>query len=120
MLESELLFFNNPCLNTDNIKLQCFKVFWRYLLISESKEPGKPQESGFSPKKFELSVLLQLFRHFPYNENLTRAETLPHSNAVCHQLELLTGGEKKSRMRMKVQGCLIQMHFIEIHQVKKK
>ena len=39
----------------------------------ESKEPGKPQESGFSSKKSQSSALLQSFRHFPYNENSTRA-----------------------------------------------
>ena len=41
--------------------------------------------------------------------------------AACNQLTLLTGG-KNSRMRMKVQGRLMQARFIEIHQVfaKKK
>ena len=47
--------------------------------------------------------------------------TLPHSNAACHQLMLSTGG-KNSCISMKVQSCLIQVCFIEIHQVfaKKK
>ena len=41
---------------------------------------------------------------------------------LYHQLTRLTGGEKKSHMRIKVQGCLLQASFIEIHQIfaKKK
>ena len=50
-------------------------------------------------------------RRFPYNENSTKALTLPHLNAACHQLTLLTG-RKKSRMRMKVQGRPMQARFI--------
>ena len=46
-----------------------------------------------------------------FNKNTTP----PHSNA-CHQLMLLTG-EKNSCMHMKVQGRLMQVPFIEIHQV---
>ena len=53
-------------------------------------------------------------RCFPYNENLTRA--LPHSNAACNQLTLLISG-KNSRMRIKVQGRLMQARFFELHQV---
>jgi hypothetical protein len=45
--------------------------------------------------------------------------TLLHSNATCHQLTLLTGG-KKTRMHMKVQGRLMQVHFIQKHEVLKK
>ena len=56
-----------------------------------------------------------LLRHFSYNENLTRA--LNTASLKCHQLTLLTGGEKKSRMRMKVQGRLMQVRFIEIHHI---
>ena len=64
----------------------------------------------------------KLFHNFSYNENPTRAITLPHSNAVCHQLMLLTGEEKNSLMCIKVHGHLVQVCFIEIHQVfaKKK
>ena len=29
------------------------------------KDPGEPQESGFSPKESESSALLQSFRYFP-------------------------------------------------------
>ena len=39
-------------------------------------------------------VLFQSFRHFPYKENPTGALNIPHSNAACHQLTLLTGIEK--------------------------
>ena len=39
---------------------------------------------------------------------------LPRSKAVCKQLTLLEGGTN-SRMRMKVQGRLMEEHFIEIH-----
>ena len=46
-----------------------------------SKEPGEPQESGFSPKKSESSALLQSFHHFPYNENQTR--TLNTTSLKC-------------------------------------
>ena len=53
--------------------------------------------------KSESSSLLQSFRHFPYNKNPTRVLNTTHSNAVSHQLTLLTGG-KNSRMRMNVQG----------------
>ena len=63
------------------------------------KEPGKPQESGFSPKNSESCVLLQLFRHFLYNENPTTALNntslkwcLPSTDAIDR------------RMRMEVQG----------------
>ena len=52
----------------------------------------------------------KLFCQFPYNENLT---TLPHSNAGCHQLTLLTG--RKNFIR--AQSCLMQVCFFEIHQV---
>ena len=45
--------------------------------------------------------------------------TLPHSNAACHQLMLLTGG-KNSCMHMRVQGHLMQVHLIEIPQVSQK
>ena len=60
-----------------------------------------------------------LFCNFPYNENLTRALNTTSLNAACHQLTLLTGG-KNSRMRMEVQGRLMQARFIEIHQVFEK
>ena len=39
-----------------------------------------------------------------------------YSKAACYQMTLLTGG-KRSRMRMKVQGSLMQVRFIEIRQV---
>ena len=44
-------------------------------------------------------------------------ETLPHSNAACHQLTPLTCERKNSCMLMRVQGRLMQVRFIEIHQV---
>ena len=47
--------------------------FGDILWYQECKKPGKPKESGFSPKKSESSALLQSFRHFHYNENPTRA-----------------------------------------------
>ena len=55
--------------------------------------------------------------YFPYNENPTIA-----LNSAYHQLTLLTGREKKSNMRIDVQGRLMQVRFIEIHKMfaKKK
>ena len=44
-----------------------------------------------------------------------RART-PHLNAAYHELTQLTDG-KNSRMRMDVQGRLLQVCLIEIHQV---
>ena len=65
---------------------------------------------GYDPK---LVIFLTI--------KIQREHLTPHSNAVCHQLTLLTD-RKNSRMRMKVQGRLMQARFIEIHQVfaKKK
>ena len=55
------------------------------------------------------------------DKTTTRALTLPHSNAACHQLTLLTG-RKKFTHAMKISGRLMQAHFIKIHKVfaKKK
>ena len=44
--------------------------------------------------KFDVVALLQSFFLFPYNENPMGALNIPHSNAACHHLMLLTGGEK--------------------------
>ena len=52
------------------------------------------------------------FRRFSYNENSTIALNIT-SLKYCMQLTLLTRG-KKWRMRMNVQGRLIQAHFIKI------
>ena len=70
---------------------------------------------------YEYDQEIKSFHHFPHNENPTRALKLPYSNAASHQLTLLTG-RKNSRKRMKVQGRLMQVRFIEMHQMfaKKK
>ena len=47
---------------------------------------------------------------------IRREHYTPHSNPACHQLTLLTVG-KNPRMRIKVQGRLMQVRLIEIHQV---
>ena len=49
-----------------------FRLFCIISWYQGSKEP-EPEESGFSTKKSESSVLLQLFCHFLYNENPIRA-----------------------------------------------
>ena len=51
------------CTKLDLLRLLFGDISW----YQESKEPGEPQESGFSP-----SSLLQSFRHFPYNATQTR------------------------------------------------
>ena len=82
------------CKENDGTTVTAHLIKTLLAVSSDIKEPGKPQESGFlAKKKSELSVLLQSFRHFLYNENPTRA-LLPHSNAAFHQLTLLTGEKK--------------------------
>ena len=62
------------------------------------------------------------FRHFPYNENPTRALNTTALIKCCLQFTLLTllTGAKNSHMLMMVQGRLMQARFIEIHGVSQK
>ena len=66
----------------------------------ESKEPGDLHESGVSWENSESSAL----RHFPCSENPTRA-----LDTTGDPLTLLRGGTN-SRMRIKVQDRLIEIH----------
>ena len=56
-------------------------------------------------------ALIHSFRHFPYNENLTRA-----LNTTSFKWRYWQAG-KNSRMRVKVRDHIIQACFIAIHQV---
>ena len=44
-------------------------------------------------------------------------EALTNSNAVCHQLTLMTGRVKNSHMHVKVKLGVKKVRSIEIHQV---
>ena len=72
--------------------------------------------------KFDAVALLQLFCPFPYNENPTRAL----NTYITEMLLAITWRYwqmgKNLCISMKVQGHLVQVRFIEIHQVcaKKK
>ena len=78
----------------------------------ESKEPGKSQESGSSPKKSVVLFGVCL----PCDAMKIRREhlTLLHSNAACQQLALLTGGEKFTHA-YEGSRSLMQVRFIVIH-----
>ncbi|UYV85173.1 hypothetical protein LAZ67_X004806 [Cordylochernes scorpioides] len=71
--------------------------------------------------KIDAVALLQLFHHFSYNENLTRALNTT-SLICCFASTDAIDRQENSLMRMNVHGCLLQAHFTEIHQVfaKKK
>ena len=76
----------------------------------------------FHQNRSELSLLLQLVCYFPYNENPTRALNTTSLKCCLPSTDTTDRWEKNSHMRMKVQGCLMQVHFIEIQQLfaKKK
>ena len=73
--------------------------------------------SGYIAKKSESNVLLQSFRHFPYNENLTKALNTISLKCCLPSTDAIDRREKKSRIYMKVQGRVVQARFIEIYQV---
>ena len=83
----------------------------------ESKEPGETQETGFSPRKSESSAFLQSLRHFPYNENLMRALNTISLKCCLPSTDAIDMQEKIHGMRTRVQGHLMQVRFIQIHQV---
>jgi hypothetical protein len=96
---------------TCHVRMECFQNFNGFarlltLLIS-----------GDIAEKSESSALLQSFHHFPYNENLTRALNTTSLKCCLPSTDTIDRWEKNSHMRMKVQGCLMQACFIEIHQV---
>ena len=86
----------------------------------ESKDPCEPQEFGFSPKTLNqvrgmcwsivvLSFSLQW--KFDKNTKLYLTQMLLSINWWYWKVG------KNSRIHMKVHGCLMQVHFIEIHEV---
>ena len=62
-------------------------------------------------------ALLQSFRHFPYNVNPTNALNTTSLKCCLPSTDAIDRREKNSRMYMNVQGCLMQVHFFEIHHV---
>ena len=83
----------------------------------ESKEPGEPQEFGFSPKmvwnKFAAPVV-------PSFSSLWKSD----GSSKLYLTQMLFAinwrywqAGKKSHMRITFQSCLMQARFIEIHQV---
>ena len=56
------------------------------------------------------------FRHFPYNENPTRALNSTSLKFCLPSTDAIDKRRKNSRMRMKAQGRLRQARFIEILQ----
>jgi hypothetical protein len=62
-------------------------------------------------------VAVALLLHFPYNENLTRALNNTSLKCCLASTDAIDRWKKNSCMHMKVQGCLMQVHFIEIHWV---
>ena len=65
-------------------------------------------------------ALLQSFRHFPDNENPTRALNTTSLKCYLQSTDTIDRCEKNSRMRKKVQGCLMQVRFIEIQLVSEE
>ena len=76
----------------------------------------------YHQKKSESSALLHLFCHYSYNENLTRTLNTTFTQMLLAINWHYWQAGKNSRICMKVQGYLMQVHFTEIHQVfgKKK
>ena len=74
----------------------------------------------FRQKKYKSSVLLQSFRHFPYNENLMRALNTMSLKCCLPSTDAIDRLEKNLCMHMKVQSRFMQVYFIEIHQVSAK
>ena len=56
-------------------------------------------------------------RYFPYNDNPTRAPNNTSLKYCLPSTDAFDRREKNSRMRMKVQGRIMQASFIDIHQV---
>ena len=90
---------------------------FRLSLLKKKTDFGGDQ--GFSTPCMPVFFSRPKIGYFSNNENSRRALNLPHSNAAYHQLTLLIGG-KNSSMRVRVQGRLMQVLFIEIHQVFEK
>ena len=63
--------------------------------LRESKEPGEPQESGFSPKKSESSARNVVFHHVPYNENPMRALNTTSLKCCLPSTDAIDRWEKK-------------------------
>ena len=87
----------------------------------ESKEPGKPQESDFLKKKnCESSALLQSFYNFllqwKSDKSTKHYFTLMLLPINWRYWQMV----RNSCKHMKVQGHLMKVRFIEIHQVFKK
>jgi hypothetical protein len=60
------------------------------------------------------------FHRFSYNENLMRALNTTSLKCCLPSTDAIVRWEKIDAMPMKVQGCLMQACFIEIHQVLQK
>ena len=58
-----------------------------------------------------------MFCHFPYNENPMRTLNTISLKCCLALTDAIDRQEKKSSLRMKAQGPLMQARFIEIHQV---
>ena len=59
------------------------------------------------------------FHHFPYNENLMRALNTTSLKCCLPSTDANERQEKNSLMHMKVEGRLMEVHFIEILRKKK-
>ena len=57
----------------------------------------------------------KLFPHFPYNEN-PRALNTTSFKCCLQSTDAIDRWGKNTCMHIKDQGCLMQVHFIEIHQ----
>jgi len=92
-----------------------FRVFFSDISwYQDSKELDEPQESGFSPKNLNQVRCSSNFVIFLTME-IRREHYLTQMLLAINWLYWQAG--RNSRMRMKVEGRLIQVRFLEIHQV---
>ena len=66
---------------------------------------------------YEYDPETKSFRHLPYNENPTRVLNTTSLKCWLPSTEAIDRRGKKIRMRIKVQGRIMQARFTEIHQV---
>ena len=85
--------------------------------LEKNQTPFSPDIRRYRQKS--LNHVLQLFRHFPYNENSTRALNTTLLKYCSPSTDAIDREEKNSCMHMKVKGRLMQARFIKIHQVTK-
>ena len=112
-----LVDFNEVCLHEATLNLHMHLWIFSCLSIVSVDGYSCVWSLFFAKKKSDSSArnVLEHCCYFPYNENPARALNTTSLKWCLPSTDAINRWERNSHMPMKVQGHLMQAHFIEIH-----